>query len=86
MDKDTKTLIHAGMVGTVLFLFSVAAILFILLLSGCSASATSEITPAKSDAAQKSFRVTPESSKRSRTTITIKMPDADVAGDTSEDK
>lgn len=86
MDKDTKTLIHAGMVGTVLFLFSVAAILFILLLSGCSASATSEITPAKSDAAQKSFRVTPESSKRSRTTITIKMPDADVAADTSEDK
>ena len=86
MDKDTKTLIHAGMVGTVLFLFSVAAILFILLLSGCSASATSEITPAKSDAAQKSVRVTPESSKRSRTTITIKMPDADVEADTSEDK
>ena len=40
MDKDTKTLIHAGMVGTVLFLFSVAAILFILMLSGCSASST----------------------------------------------
>lgn len=86
MDKDTKTLIHAGMVGMVLFLFSVATILFILFLAGCSAGSTSEITPAKSDASQKSFRVTPESSKRNRTTITIKMPDADVSADTSEDK
>lgn len=81
MDKDTKTLIHAGMVGTVLFLFSVAAILFILMLSGCSAGSTSEITPAKSDASQKSFRVTPESSKRSRTTITVTLP-----GEVGEDK
>lgn len=58
----------------------------VLMLVACAGASTSEITPAESSAAQKSYRLTGESQKKHKTRIVFRKIDADAVGDSSEEK
>lgn len=86
MTERTKQRLDA-LAGSSIFILACIALAYaMVMMAGCAGGSTSEITPAESSAAEKSYRLTGETAKKQKTRIVFRKVGGAVVGDEGEDK